>query len=106
MQLSAGVDISHPHLAGISAGQGVCEVVLSEAFSSEFRKFTPEIREGFIEIEGNLGLVEADGRVLWLHGHGRTFEEAIQNALATFINWVVHPADVCAVQFRLRPSAA
>jgi hypothetical protein len=110
MQLSNGIEITHPYFASVSHNQDVCEVVLSEAFPAAFREFTlrtaPEVWEDLIEVEGTLGLVEEDGRTLWLQGSGRSFEEAIQSALATFTNWVVHPADVNASHFCIRPVAA
>ena len=110
MQLSEGTKVSHPYFVSISCTGDTCEVVLNELFPAQFRNFklrtAPEIWDGFVEVEGTLGLVEEDGRVIWLHGHGRTFEEAIQEALARFTNWVVHPADVCPSHFQLRTTAA
>ena len=110
MQLSEGVEISHPYFAGVALDACVCEIFLCNDFPLEYRKFTlrvaPELWEGVVEVEGTLGLIEEGGRILWLHGSGYTFAQAIQNALATFTNWVVHPADVNASKFCLRPAAA
>ncbi|KOR43912.1 hypothetical protein ADT25_11720 [Xanthomonas oryzae] len=73
---------------------------MSDAFPAEFRVFqlwpAPEVWPGCKEVEGSLGLIEEDGKTLWLCGTGMSVEEAVEDALVKFVNWVVHPADVTA----------
>ncbi|MCC8527427.1 MULTISPECIES: hypothetical protein [Xanthomonas] len=102
------IQISHPYLVSVvRCGDGI-EVTLSDVFPAEFRVFqlwaAPEVWPGYKEVEGSLGLIEEDGRTLWLCGAGVSVEEAVEDALLKFVNWVVHPADVTANDFCMRPA--
>ncbi|WP_244669738.1 hypothetical protein [Xanthomonas sp. A1809] len=68
------IQISHPYLVSVvRCGDGI-EVTLSDVFPAEFRVFqlwaAPEVWPGYKEVEGSLGLIEEDGRTLWLCGAG------------------------------------
>lgn len=106
MSFVDSIQISHSYLVRIVRYGDRFEVTLSDAFPAEFRVFelwpAPEGWPGYKEVEGSLGLIEEDGRTLWLNGTGVSVEEAVEDALVKFVNWAVHPADVTANDFCMR----
>jgi len=108
MQLSDDIEVSHSYFERISLVGAGYEVVLNDSFPASFRKFVlrpaADPWDGFKSVESDLGLVEED-HTCWLNGTGRSHAEAAQAALAMFVNWVVHPADVDVSNFRFRTLA-
>ncbi|KAB7768875.1 hypothetical protein CKY51_08405 [Xanthomonas maliensis] len=81
---------------------------MSDAFPAAFRSFALwpalDVWPGYKEVEGSIGLVDDDGERVWLGGAGSCIEDAVEDALTSFVNWVVHPADVTEKNFCLRPA--
>lgn len=58
------------------------------------------IWDGYIEMTSDLGFVDADGSVYWIHGTGRNEVEAVESACQTFLNLVVAPDGLSSNFFR------